>query len=260
MTNITKEALEELLNAINENVKNATEDDYSDSEWYREILWRDELEDYFEDCDYEAIMNIEDRLAIDAVQYPDLYPVIREIIEGITKINNEYWSGPIDVDSEWSAGTFFAGRLALASKSDEDVLLFAEHLATRDIDHEAEPFDFFGVWEILKEFGYCDKTVPVIIALFSANSQHRGDHITVEGAKKFTAYLNEGDNLNRFLAEMAKWNKEYNVQLEELFYLLLDEALGLGEDQGEEAEELFTQITDEGRIPTKDDFKTITEG
>lgn len=146
-------------------------------------------------------MNIEDRLAIDAVKYPELYPVLREIIKGITSINKAYWDGPIDVDSEWSAGSFFAGRLALASKRDEDILLFAHHLATRDLDHEADPFGFFGVWEILKEFGYSDKSMPVLIGLFFANSQHRGDHFTWDDVHEVTAYLNQGDNLNNFLKE-----------------------------------------------------------
>lgn len=259
MTDITKDTLQKILDGICAKITNAKSDDYSDSEWYREVLWDDEYESFYEELESKKGMNTEDSLAIEAVQYPELHPFLREIIKGITKINNEYWNGPIDVDSEWSAGSFFAGRLALATKSEEDILIFAEHLATRDIDHEAQPFDFFGVWEIFAEFGYCEKTVPVLIALFSANSQHRGDHFTHKNVEEITAYLNQGDNLNRFLKELAKWYKDYNIWIEELFGFGLGNALGIEEDQYEEAEEVFTEIADEGRIPTKDDFAKLKE-
>ncbi|MDR2951018.1 MAG: hypothetical protein LBV71_17670 [Prevotella sp.] len=255
MTNLTKHTLEQTLNRIYETIKKATQEDYEEDNWYSDLLWQDELEDYFENG---KGMNIEDTLAIDAVQYPELYPVIRQIIEGITSINNKYWNGPIDVDSEWSAGSFFAGQLAMASQEDGDILLFARHLATRDLDHEADPFAFFGVWEILNKMGYCEKTVPVLIALFFANSQHRGDNFTYDDVNEITTYLNEGNNLNNYLKELAAWEEtEGNGAIEEMFELFLCEAMGLEDDQAEEAEEIFMEVLKEKRIPAKDDFESL---
>lgn len=258
MADITKDTLLQVLNDMCNTIKNATKEDYSCDNWYSGVLRREELQDYYKSVDYNTILNREDRLAIDAVKYPELYPVVREIIKGITQINNKYSNGPIDVDSEWSAGSFFAGRLALASKEEQDLLLFANHLATRDLDHEADPFGFFGVWEIFREFGYCDKTMPVLIALFSANSQHRGDHFTWDDVHEMTAYLNQGDNLNRFLKDLAVWEKKHrNIPFAEMFELLLCEALELEEDQYEEAGDLFEEILLEDRIPVKDDFASL---
>ncbi len=71
MTNLTKHTLEQTLNRIYETIKKATQEDYEENNWYSDLLWQDELEDYFENG---KGMNIEDTLAIDAVQYPELYP------------------------------------------------------------------------------------------------------------------------------------------------------------------------------------------
>ena len=257
MEALRKEVIIQILTNIRDNIKNATEEEYSDNDWYRELIWEDDLEDYFETINYKTVMNIEDRLAIDAVNYPESFPIIGEIVEGITKINNNYWNSPIDVDSEWSAGSFFATRLALASKKAEDLSLFAHHLATRDLDHEADPFCSFGVWEIIKELGYSDKTMPVLIAFFSANSQHRHEYFTWDDIHNITAYLNQGNNLQRFFEQLASWSRKYNTALEEIFELVLSEALELDEDSNEEAEEIFERIVSGGKIPTKDDFSSL---
>ncbi|MFV0328322.1 MAG: hypothetical protein ACK5KL_00660, partial [Dysgonomonas sp.] len=95
MTNLTKHTLEQTLSRIYETIKKATKEDYEEDNSYSDLLWQDDLEDYIENGQG---MNIEHTLALDAVQYPELYPVMRQIIEGITSINNKYWDGPIDVD------------------------------------------------------------------------------------------------------------------------------------------------------------------
>ena len=165
-----KDELKEMFTEIRDQIVNASEEDYEEEDWYLSVLDKDEAP--YDMVDDEDVLTIEDAYAIEAVKYPEFHPLIREIVEGITEINMETGE-PLSVDSEWSAGSFFAARLALATKLESDIELFAQHLGERDIDHEADPYDFFGVTEIFEELGYTDATMPVVFGTLFANSQHR---------------------------------------------------------------------------------------
>ncbi len=260
---LTQEWLSQKLNSILEGLNTATREDMDKHGWYRNLIVDDELKDAYKAIDYTNVMNIEDALAIEAVKYPELFPVLREIVEKLSYINDTYWDGPIDVDSEWAAGAFFGTRLVLASEAAEDIDRFAYHLSTRDPDHEESTFQFFGFYEILRTFGYCEKTMPLLLGLFFTNSQHRDELFSTQDCAKITAYLKEGDNLGEFLALFAKWTKEYNSfsSVESVFYIMLDDILGLDGDYdlAEELAEKYEEAIEEGTVPTKEMILEWTE-
>lgn len=245
-TDTDKETLGEMLTSIRDQVVGATEEDYEEYNWYLNVIDLDEaLEDLIDD---EEIMTLEDAFAVQAVKYPEFFPLLREIVKGITEINIKHRE-PLNIDSEWSAGTFFATRLALASKEADDIRLFARHLGERDLDHEADPYDGFGILEIFEELGYTDATMPVVMGALFANSQHRGNFL---GDDELTAYLNKGDNLNKFLKTLAEWADKYRdiSSVEDAFELVLSDIFDVDD---EEAAKKFHKIRKE-RVPVKEDF------
>lgn len=243
-----KGTLKEMLTDIRDQVVNAMEDDYEEYDWYLDVIDQDEAP--YDMIDDEAVMTVEDAFAVEAVQYPEFFPLIREIVEGITKINIARADGPLNIDSEWSAGTFFATRLAIASQEESDIMLFARHLGERDLDHEADPYNGFGINEIFAALGYTDATMPVVMGTLFANSQHRYKFL---GSDNLTAYLKEGDNLDKFLKALAEWAKEYVdiSSVESAFELVLSDIFDV--DDAEEAAEKFHKIRKK-RLPVKEDF------
>jgi len=69
MIELTKEQLTLILNEINGKLAVSTEKDYKDYAWYGRLIWKDDLEEYFEQRN-KGIKTIEDRLAVNAVKYP----------------------------------------------------------------------------------------------------------------------------------------------------------------------------------------------
>lgn len=189
------------------------------------------------------------------MKYPEVYPIVRNIIQKITEINQNNWSGPLDVDSEWAAGTYFATRLAETTKSEEDILLFSNHLKTRDLDHE-ESGEMYGVQELFEITEYSNECIPVLSALFSANSQHRGELFTIELCEEFAALFENDDYLNEFLNMLAE-DLPRESALNEIFELVLDVPLGINTKSDEEIKNMtdkFIKLINGGQIPSKENL------
>ena len=83
--------------------------------------------------------------------------------------------------------------------------------------------------------------------------------LPINDAEKLTEFFKKDDNLNEFLKGLAEWINKYDYydyQLENVFRILLDEAMNLKDDKEiEDAVEKFIAITAKGNIPKEADFK-----
>ena len=84
-----------------------------------------------------------------------------------------------------------------------------------------------------------------------ANSQHRENFL---GDDKLTAYLNKGDNLDKFLKTLAEWADKYTdiSSVKSAFELVLDDIFAV---DAKEAAKKFHEIRKK-RTPVKEDFLT----
>lgn len=246
MVKLTKEWLEKKLKAISKGIDESEQDDYN---WYLDILWED-----FENED-DSIGVIEEYFAKQAVKYPELHPLMREIVEKLININSP--EDEVSLDGESAGGSFFATELALVNE--KDVLLYAELFQSTDPDHEEPSYFEESFAHIIKKYGWNKIIYPLLYAHSFVHSQHNLEIFTIDDAKKLTENLKKDGNLDEFLKGLAEWTNEYeyyDYQLENVFRILLDEALNLENDEAvENAVEKFESIKAKGNIPKESDFK-----
>lgn len=246
MAELTKEWLKKKLKQILKGIDESEQDDYN---WYLDILWED-----FENED-DSIGVIEEYFAKEAVKYEELHPFMREIVKKITELNEP--EDEVSLDGESAGGSFFATELALVNK--EDVLLYAELFQSTDPDHEEPSYFEESFACIIEKYGWNSIIYPLLYAHSFVHGQHNLEIITIEDAEKLTEFLKKDDNLDEFLRGLAEWTNKYSYydyQLENVFRILLDEALNLKDDKEvEDAVEKFTAITAEGNIPKEADLK-----
>ena len=230
MAKLTKEWLEKKLKAISKGIDKSEQDDYN---WYFDILWED-----FENED-DSIGVIEEYFAKQAVKYPELHPLMRKIVGKLINLNS------------------FATELALVNE--KDVLLYAELFQSTDPDHEEPSYFEESFARIIKKYGWSKVIYPLLYAHSFVHSQHNLEIFTIDDAEKLTENLKKDGNLDEFLKGLAEWTNEYDYydyQLENVFRVLLDEALNLENDEAvENAVEKFESIIAEGNIPKESDFR-----
>ena len=243
MAELTKEWLKKKLKAVSKEIDESEQDDYN---WYFDILW--------EDFDGEIDEVIEEHYAKEAVKYPELHPLMRKIVEKIIDLNSP--EDEVSLDEESAGGSFFATELAVANE--EDVLLYARLFQSSDPDHEEPSYFEDNIERIIKKYGWCKTTYPLLFAQGFVHSQHCLENITTDDYEKIAAYLKKGDNLDEFLKELAEWTREYeyyDYQLESFFSTILDGVLELEDDKAvEEAVEKFETIIASGEIPKSSNF------
>lgn len=264
---ITKEEAKELLESLYEQVAEGCEENKNDGYWYTDVIYELDIDEEDEDEDEEnEDLTLEDILAKDAAKYPALHPLMRKIVKKITAFNQKS-NEPINCDGEWSGGAYLAGRVAVATKQPEDIMLFAKHLETRDLDHECDN-EFTDIKFVIEELGgFIPATFPILIALYYAESQHRAEFLMIEEYDQLEACLREGDNLNVFLKQVAEWHKDYlgdkngdkdNLScLEEMFELFLCEVMGIDDQKSEECALLFIDLLKKKAVPTVKDFESL---
>ena len=157
----TKEFLEETLkNLISEFVSG--EPEYFD--WYAGIYPEGfgELTGYLiqDDCgEYEDTerYSSENVLAIEAIKYPELHPLMVELLEKITEFNEdnqEIWE-----HDEEQAGNSLARELC---KYDKKYLpLYFDFIKTNDLDHEV--YQSIDITEVGDTLGYPSEMMPLLL-------------------------------------------------------------------------------------------------
>ena len=246
MAELTKEWLKKKLKLILKGIDESEQDDYN---WYFDILWED-----FENED-DSIEVIEEYFAKEAVKYKELHPFMRKIVKKIIELNEP--EDEVSLDEEAAGGSFFATELALANE--EDVLLYAELFQSTDPDHEEPSYFEESFAHIVEKYGWSKTIYPLLYAHSFVHGQHNLEIITINDAEKLTEFFKKDDNLNEFLKGLAEWINKYDYydyQRENVFRILLDEAMNLKDDKEiEDAVEKFIAITAKGNIPKEGDFK-----
>ena len=186
-----KEKIKESLQNI---IDNIGEFESGDIDWYYDqvVLGDDD------DGDYRSI---DQQLMTKAFKYTDLHPLMREVVKAISETNvqvGEIW----DQDEE-HAGTNAALLLALANK--EDVLLYAQFIATNDLNHpvyQEEDWD-----EVFDKWKECEETLRLLITISLIPGQY---FETDSYWDDFAAFLKKGDNINLFLKQLHFFIMEGN--------------------------------------------------
>lgn len=117
-------------------------------------------------------------------------------------------------------------------------------------DYEADLYNGFGINKIFGTLGYTDATMPAVMGTLFANSQHRFKFL---GDDDLTAYLNEGESLDKFLKSLAEGGKDYADirSVESAFELVLLNIFDVNDAEG--AAEKFYTIRKK-RFPVKEDL------
>jgi len=187
-----KESLENILN-------NIEEFESGDIDWYYEQVTLDDDNDDFRSTD-QKLMTL-------AFQYPDLHPLMRQVVQAITETNvsqGEVW----DQDEE-HAGTNAALLLALANK--DDVPLYAYFIASNDLNHPVYQEEDWQ--EVFAKWGECEETLLLLIAITLVPGQWFD---TESYWDEFAEYLKKDDNINIFLRQFhffILWANEKDVYL-----------------------------------------------
>ncbi len=183
---VEKEQIKESLQNI---INNIEEFDRGDIDWYYEqVTFSDEDED--EEDDYRSM---DQRLMTEAFKYPELHPLMREVVEAIIQTNanvGEVW----DQDEE-HAGTNAALLLALENR--DDVLLYANFIATNDLNHPVYQEEDWE--EVFEKWGECEETLLLLITIALVPGQWF--HIE-EYWENFTGFIKKDGNINLFLKQL----------------------------------------------------------
>lgn len=233
--------------------------DHDSSGWYAKVIW-DGIEK--SDVPRDSCETVETSLARQGIEYAELYDLMREIVKKITHINNNHYKGAVSVDGEWAAACFFATELA--KENEEDIELFVDHLSSRDPDHEADPYNFYGVHEVLGKHGYTMKTLPIVLAVYCLNSQHRSGLFSELSGERIIKYLKQDRNMEEFLPLLARWVRDHGDDdtAEELFNLFLSAYIGVEDEDEEQFYEISEKLAEqymnsinEGKIPAEQDIR-----
>ena len=189
----------------------------------------------------EAKWKTERVVAREAIRYPELHGLLRQLVDRIARYNGMNIS-PLWANDEEHAGAGPARELALAGEA--DIGRYIQYLVTNDLNHEVNQWD--DIEAILQKWGIGQNTYPLIVARWFAPGQHGQEQM-----QKHLVALKENfrDAAERdiFLAECARWAATHGVDKEEVNDLLselfeevqyweeYEEEQGDAEDEDEDA-------------------------
>ncbi len=214
MKSFTKEQYEEKFVLLSERIRKA---DKNNSDWYSALL-----SDVFGSEGDDFPVSGELLISLDAVQYPELYPLIKKAVKQIIKSNKKY--EPVMVSETFSGGSFFAAQLALADP--KYIKLFVKHFMTTHPEKEDRSNQYDGIKRILSKYGWRRETFPVFFALCFINP-HAADDFTFRDKDELSAVLKQEDNLEVFLKMFSKWACKYDYleeQTDLVFFVAFDGA------------------------------------
>ena len=153
----TKEFLKETLEHLIEEFNSG---DAEQHDWYSGI-YPSEFEDargyliqdtggYYSDTERHSVENV---LAIEAIKYPELHPLMVELLEKITE-EGEMWE-----HEEEQAGNSLARELCKYDK--KHLPLYFRSIQTNDLDHEV--YHSIDITEIGDTLGYPPEIMPLLL-------------------------------------------------------------------------------------------------
>lgn len=98
-------------------------------------------------------------LAIEAIRYPELHDLMRQIVLKITEYGEKGRFKQIWENEEVQAGGAFARELAMYSK--EDISLYLRYIRTNDLDHEV--YQTYDMLAVCSRWDYSIETIPLLL-------------------------------------------------------------------------------------------------
>lgn len=249
--------MEEKLTEILRNILAGLDPEKTSTEYgYYLSLFGDELP--------KVARSKEHSLACIGVEYEEMQELMREIVEAIIALNRRPFARVLWEDDQEQAGSAFARELAFANKT--DVVLYARHLATNDLDHEV--YQIEDLQDIITKWGFCKEVYAAMAARIGG--QH-GEEFYEEYLDELQQKLEdpkERDDYIEMLARMyiERWKGEdYQVEfardlIDPIFSMLfgtpsVDDFWDNEPDDYEPGDEYsamtrgFVAAVNEGRIP-----------
>lgn len=192
----------EILQKQLEILLNGFEDSKVDERYYYQNLYLNELVEHAGDSSWE----IERIVAREAVKYPELHELMRNLVKRITAYNNSggicihgfYY--PLHVNDEDHAGAGYARELAVANK--KDIQTYIDFYLTNDVDHEVRQKS--DIEAILGKWGICEATYPLLVARWFEAGQH-GDEQVEEHLDEITEKFKDPAERDLFITACAHW-------------------------------------------------------
>ena len=153
----------------------------------------------------------------DAVRYPELHPLMVQIVEQIIEFIAYGRIGSVWIDDENQAGRYFT--YALARHDKKYCQLFADCLSVQDLDHEVHQNE--DIESILYKWGLCDETALILNARDDNPGQHGReliDELLEKYGEKLETYL-AGSNIESDeevgVDEKVDWGVGYSIEIED---------------------------------------------
>ena len=221
---VLKQSLENIINNIDEF-------ESGDIDWYSSQI---DLNMY-DDEEAEDYRSTDQYLMTEAFKYPELHPLMRKVVEVITKTN--YSVGEVWDEDEEHAGTNAALLFALANK--EDVMLYADFIATNDLNHPVYQEEDWP--EVFDKWGCCEETLRLLITITCVPGQYFS---LDEYWEEFAEYLQQDgkiDELFRQLHLFIQYVLAHNIPCRDTTDMLNEKLPSLLPDEDEETLEHIAQ-------------------
>lgn len=205
-----------------------------DNRQYYPTLYFDELVEKAKSVD-ESSWKVERMVASEAIKYPELHELMRNLVKQITVFNLNAWNNYDDFwllhanDMDY-AGAAYAKELA--STNQEDIQTYVDFYLTNDVNHEV--YQAKDIETILEKWDICEITYPLIVARWFEPGQH-GDEQLETYFDSMIEKFKSPDQKDLFIEACANWfsNRIHNDKHE------------IDEDDKETLNNLFSKLFDE---------------
>lgn len=156
--------------------------------------------------------SVDEAIAVNAIKYPELHPLMRQAIEAIITATGKGTSKMWEDDQEQTGGAI-ARELALHNK--EDIELYARYVATNDMDHPVYQYD--DMEAVIEKWGIGKDTYPIMAINGLVNPGQHGDEFIDEYKDQLLELFKNTDEADAFIRACARagiegWNAYYPVE------------------------------------------------
>lgn len=208
-TGLTKEKAEEILTHVIAGLAlDAVEDNY---DYYTDIYQVDGKANAYEPTAYNEFI-----VAKTIPLYPELYPMMAEVVDKIAVVIDSNKVHDMWADEENPAGIVLAYALAMQDK--KYCATYAKNLLSHDIDHtSARPEE---IQKLLEKWGPCEETGLVL----DARINHAGEWGYEVAAEILEKAMEEGDEeLVELIRKIALAQRECGMDSDETLLEMLGE-------------------------------------
>ena len=245
---------EEIKSIIEEMIEVLNSGEFETFECFGEVYPEDMEDEWTDDC-----RSFDQALFTQAINYPELHGLMRQLVGKITEANNDV--GELWDNEEEHAGANAARLLALSNK--EDVILMAKYLASNDLNHEVYQDD--DIHEVIAHWGLCRETFALIATRLLAPGQ--ASYTADNYIEELSALVKDDVIANALLEMFAKFFIEewsvYGNSVEKRLEVLQEYFAGVFADILDSEEKVadftnhFGDIVDEGNIPTIAELREV---